>query len=226
MCYPISGHLPTPLQASCQEYKMVMQRWSRELIAQEIKRLHEEGHTLRHSEVAIKHQRLVSAAVRYFGSWAAAVTAAGINYTEIRKESQIDRAAKVTRWSLERIDSEVKKLIESGESLAAATVRTNHPALFSAAVSPRYYGSWRNTVSSQGVDYDSILNQNRNTTSSGRNTRSRRTIISRMRVMSRGSSILEADEASTRYPRFYRQVIERFGSWEEAAKAAFESRTE
>ena len=43
---------------------MVMQSWSRELIAQEVKRLHEEGHTLRHSEVAIKHQRLVSAAVR------------------------------------------------------------------------------------------------------------------------------------------------------------------
>ena len=205
---------------------MVVQRWSREHITEEIRRLNDENHTLRHSEVAIKHQRLVSAAVRYFGSWAAAVTAAGIDYAEIRRESQIDRAAKVTRWSLERIDREVKELIESGESLAAATVRTKHPALFSAAVSPRYYGSWRKTVSAQGVDYDSILKHNRKTASTGRNTRSRRTIISRMRVMSRGSSILGADEAISRYPRFYRQVLERFGSWEEAAKAAFESRRE
>lgn len=199
---------------------MVVQRWSREVITQEIKRLKAEGEPLRHSEVAINHQRLVSAAVRYYGSWASAVTAAGIDYGRIRRESQLDRAAKVTRWSLERIDKEVKKLINSGECLAAATVRSKHPALFSAAVSPRYYGSWRKTLTSQGVDYDAMLQKNRSASTSGRNTRSRRTLITRLRVMSRGTSILTAGEASSRYPRLYKQVMERFGSWEAASSAA------
>jgi hypothetical protein len=205
---------------------MVVQRWSREVISQKIRRLKEDGHTLRHSEVAIKHQRLVSAAVRYFGSWVSAVSSSGIDYSDIRKKSQIDRAAKVTRWSLERIDKEVKNLIDSGECLASATVRANHPALFSAAVSPRYYGSWRKTLTSQGVDYDSMLSKNRNNSSSGRNTRSRRTIISRLRVMTQGSDMLSNEEASRRYPRFYQQAVERFGSWEAATQAAFDPKSE
>lgn len=202
---------------------MAIQRWSRDAVAQEIHRLNEQGCDLRHSEVATTYQKLVSAAVRYYGSWGTAVAAAGIDYGVIRRESQVARSAKVTRWSLERIDEEISKLVESGECLAAATARSNHPALFSAAVSPRYYGSWRSALTSLGVDYDSILSQNRGAASSSKDSRGMWTLIRRLRVMSRGPRTLGATEASVRYPRFYEQVIDRFGTWEAATEAAFDS---
>jgi hypothetical protein len=207
----------------CQECKMAMQRWSRDAVAKEIRRLSEQGCDLRHSQVAATYQRLVSAAVRYFGSWGTAVSAAGIDYGTIRRESQVARSAKVTRWSLERIDEEVRKLVDSGECLAAATARANHPALFSAAVSSRYYGSWRIALTSLGVDYDSLLDQNRGSTPAASDARGIRTIIKRLKVMARGPRTLSAAEASARYPRFYEQVIDRFGTWEAATEVAFDS---
>lgn len=200
---------------------MALQRWSRDTVSQEITRLVEEGHDLRHSEMSASHQRLVSAAVRYYGSWGAAVAAAGVDYIGIRKKSQIARSAKVTKWSLDRIAEELKKLTDSGECLAAATVRSHHPALFSAAVSPRYYGSWRAALTALGVDYDSVLDQNRSSSLGHRDAREMRTVIRRMRVMSGGTQPLTGTEARTRYPRFYERVIAHFGTWEAAALIAF-----
>lgn len=203
---------------------MAMQRWSRETVASEIRCLKNLGHGLRHSEVAGDHQTLVSAAIRYYGSWGMAVSAAGIDYGTIKRESQAARCAKVTKWSLERINQEIKELVESGECLAAATARSNHPALFSATISPRYYGSWRNALTSLGVDYDSVLRQNRGSVAASRDARGARIILKRLKVMARGSRPLSGDEASARYPRLYGEVIARFGTWEAATESAFGSR--
>lgn len=203
---------------------MPMQRWSRDVVAREIVRLSEEGYDLRHSEIARTHMKLVSAAVRYFGSWGSAVSAAGLDYVGVRKTSQIARSAKVTKWSRERICLEIQKLIELGESLAAATARTNHPALFSAAVSTRYYGSWRNALVSAGVDYDSILSQRHLPSPGARDTRGVRTMVRRLRVMMRGTEPLTGGQAQAKYPMLYNRVIALFGTWEEAIDEAFGAR--
>lgn len=200
---------------------MATQRWSRDVVSREIISLVQEGRDLRHSEIATTHQTLVSAAVRYFGSWGAAVDAAGLDYTHIRRQSQMARAVKVIKWSRARIAEELRALLASGECLAAATARANHPALFSAAVSPRYYGSWRAALTSLGVDYDSLLSQNRPSSSGARDARGMRTVIRRMRVMSEETKQLGSAEARTRYPRFYERAITHFGTWEAAASAAF-----
>ena len=139
------------------EYAMVYQNWSRYKVIAEICRLSQEGQDLRHGEIAKKYKTLVSASVRYFGSWGKAVMASGIDYDEIRRKSKSIRSAKVTKWSCERIKGEIKMLAEKGESLDAAKTRSKHPALFSAAVSSRYFGSWREALTSLGVDYDLIL---------------------------------------------------------------------
>jgi len=202
---------------------MVSQRWSRDVVAREIRRLNEEGQDLRHSEVAGKYQKLVSASVRYFGSWGAAVSAAGIDYGSIRRVSRTARSRKVTKWSRERIGDQIRKLVDGGENLAAATARSNHPALFSAAVSPRYFGSWRDALTSLGVDYDSILNSGRGSTAAPGDTRRSRTVIRRLRVLSAGPRPLSAEQARRKYPRFYEQVLAAFGTWEAAVVAAFDS---
>jgi hypothetical protein len=202
---------------------MVSQHWSRDIVAREIRRLNEEGQDLRHSEVANRYQKLVSASVRYFGSWGAAVSAAGIDYAAIRRVSQTARSRKVTKWSRERIGDEIRKLIDGGESLAAATARSKHPALFSAAVSPRYFGSWRDALTSLGVDYDSILNSSRGPTAVPGDTRRSRMVMRRLRVLSVGARPLSDEQARLKYPRFYEQAVAAFGTWEAAVAAAFES---
>lgn len=217
-----SFHPPMPV---CEDFvrsakDMVTERWSREVVAREIIRLSKESPDLRHNEIASKNSRLVSAAIRYFGSWGAAVSAAGFDYVSIRRESQLARAAKITKWSHDRINEEIKKLVESGECLAAATARTNHPALFSAAVSPRYYGSWRDALTANGVDYDAILDQSRSTPGRVGETRGTRSIARKLRLMTQNDHTLSSEEAQARYPRLYKRAVSRFGSWEAATKAA------
>ena len=203
---------------------MSTRHWSRDVVVSEIKKLSEDDCDLRHSEVTEHHQKLVSAAVRYFGSWGAAVTAAGIDYTGIRRKSQDIRSAKVTKWSLDSIAEGIKRLIDSGECLAAATVRTNHPALFSAAVSPRYYGSWRNALTVQGLDYDSILTQNRVSSTAPRDARGMRTVVRRLRVLGKSVQPLPGNMAHAKYPKLYERAVAHFGSWEAALEEAFGSR--
>lgn len=200
---------------------MGTERWSREVVAREIVRLSKESSDLRHNEIAGKNSRLVSAAVRYYGSWGAAVSAAGFDYATIRRDSQMARAAKITKWSHDRVNEEIRKLIQSGECLAAATVRAKCPALFSAAVSSRYYGSWRDALTSNGVDYDSILDQSRASGPRIGEIRGTRAIARKLRLMGRGDEPLSGEEAQTRYPRLYKRAVSRFGSWEAATKAAY-----
>lgn len=199
---------------------MVTEHWSREVVTKEIQRLSKECQDLRHNAIAGKNSRLVSAAIRYFGSWGAAVAAAGFDYSSIRRESQLARAAKITKWSHERINEEIRKLVESGECLAAATVRQNSPALFSAAVSPRYYGSWREALTANGIDYDAILDQSRASGSRVGEARGTRAIARKLRLMAGENEPLSGAEAQARYPRLYKRAVSRFGSWEAATKAA------
>lgn len=199
---------------------MATERWTRQVVVREITRLSNESSDLRHNAVAEKNSRLVSAAIRYYGSWGAAVSAAGFDYGTIRRQSQMARAQKITKWSQERIDHEIKKLVESGECLAAATIRTKCPALFSAAVSPRYYGSWRDALTSNGVDYDSILGQSRAAAPRVGEIRGTRAIARKLRLMGKGDEPLSGEEAQARYPRLYKRAVNRFGSWEAATRAA------
>lgn len=197
-------------------------KWSRDLVSREIKRLYDEGADLRHSEVSRNHQRLASAAIRYFGRWSEAVHASGIDYADIRKQSQRLRSEKVTKWRLENIACEIRRLAESGEGLSASVMRKNHPALFSAAVSPRYYGSWRSALTAIGVDYDGILSRSRSSASRAGEQRGRRTMLRRLAVLSDNIKGLSADQVRAKYPRLFDKIETYFGSWEAASLAMLE----
>jgi len=199
---------------------LVSQRWSRELVVQEIRRLNEENDDLRHSRASKSHPRLVSASVRYFGSWRNGVRAAGIDYESIREKSQGARLKKVRKWCKESIAGEIKKLIDSGESLAAATVRAKHSALFSAAVSQRYYGSWRNALTALGLDYDALLVRNRASSTAPRDTRAMRTVVRRLIVLSESIKGLTEAEVRNKYPRLHEKASAHFDTWDAAIKAA------
>lgn len=206
--------------------KMETEHWSRETVIREILRLHGEGGDLRHSVMSANEQRLVSAAVRYFGSWGAAVSASGIDYATIRKKSQEARSAKVTKWSMETIGAEVRKLIDAKENLSAASIRQKYPALFSAAVSPRYYGIWRDTLVAQGVDYDEILNTQRYSSKAPRDARGKRIVLRRLQALGETVQQFSAEQIKNRYPRLYEKATNHFDSWDEAVEMAFKQKNQ
>ncbi len=207
----------------CIECIMKNKQWSRDVVVEEIKHVFNSGGDLRHSFVSSKNPRLVSAAIRYFGSWGDAVNASGIDYSEICRLSQESRSAKVTKWSSELITDEIKKIALAGESLAATTVRGKYPSLFSAAVSPKYFNSWRNAVTSAGFDYDEILAKYSSGKSLPSSSRGMKTLIRRLRIIGSDIQNVPSDVARTRYKRLYERAEVHFGSWEKAVKAALQA---
>lgn len=88
--------------------------------------------------------RLYGAALRYFGSWKEAITAAGFDYNEVRKR------VPPGYWSRKRIIDELMSLKEKSSS----QMRTQRPDLYSAAL--RVFGTWRKAVEAIGIDYDTV----------------------------------------------------------------------
>ena len=87
---------------------------------------------------------LYGAAVRLFGSWRAAVGAAGQDYSRVRKRRQPGF------WTEERVLFEIRCLKDK----SSGSVRKQRADLYNAAL--RVLGSWRKAVEKTGVDYETI----------------------------------------------------------------------
>ena len=79
-----------------------IRKWSRERIVAEIRRLQRAGEDLSWGVMERKYQPLCAAAVKrcYFGSWSAALAAAGIDYEQVKAAARTSRRWKV-RWRKE-----------------------------------------------------------------------------------------------------------------------------
>ncbi|MGQ9524726.1 MAG: homing endonuclease associated repeat-containing protein [Armatimonadota bacterium] len=135
---------------------MSKQIWSPELIIAEIRRLHAAGSDITQSRMEAIDGKLTSAAIRYFGSWGAAVEAAGIDYSQVAALGRQRRAQKVTKWTQERILEEIRRLYEAGEDLSSAVVRRKYLPLYATARRKVYFGSWAKAVTAAGVDYSLV----------------------------------------------------------------------
>jgi hypothetical protein len=199
------------------------QVWTSEAVIERIRLLHQKGVDLRHGQIYSDNKKLVSAASRHFGSWKAAVIAAGVDYNLIREAAERSRTSKISKWSREKIIEGIKELAEAGESLAAASARSTRPSLFSAAISSRYFGSWRAAVTAAGVDYDAVLQQSKNTARSADNRR-RRSIMKKILSLDRDVLDLPQEAVSQRYPQLHYLATKHFGSWEKAVATALNGR--
>ncbi len=124
-------------------------KWTRERVIEAIRELHRRGVDLSHSAAKKENQYLVVVAShdRMFGSWRAAVEAAGLDYSEVSKHES---------WSREKILRRIRELHQQGESLSHDSAKRRHGALVSAASSPRYFGSWERAIRAAGLRYDDI----------------------------------------------------------------------
>lgn len=128
-------------------------RWTPELVIEAIRRRHAEGKPLNtQAVIADGEERLCGAARRYFGSWQAALEAAGFDYKKIARPKGEKLPAGT--WSRERILKLARKRLEEGKDMAAGRVRAQDPKLYSAAV--LYFGSWAKVVEALGLDYEEV----------------------------------------------------------------------
>lgn len=124
--------------------------WSRERICERIRELHAEGESLSHEDAKRYHGALVSAASspRYFGSWGAAIRAAGMDYDNIRK---------INRWTRDKIIQTIHDLHQQGQSVNNSNMRRlGYRGLMEAACRAENFGSWDEAVRCAGVECEEM----------------------------------------------------------------------
>ncbi|HOJ20542.1 MAG TPA: hypothetical protein PLY56_03330 [Armatimonadota bacterium] len=122
--------------------------WTKAKIIERIQELHRQEVDLSWRNISTKvDPALAAAAVRAnrFGSWRAALEAAGLNYDEIRRYRE---------WDESLVIDEVRELAEAGEPLNSRDVQEHTPPLFHAA--RRRFENWDSTLEAAGLDADRI----------------------------------------------------------------------
>lgn len=91
------------------------------------------------------YPQVYAAAERIFGSWGNAITAAGLDYSAIRKYRS---------WNRMKIVSTIKKRYRHGEPLTSQQVQSEFKALYMASI--HHFKSWGEAIKMAGLDYDNI----------------------------------------------------------------------
>lgn len=118
--------------------------WDKQSVREEILRLHEEGVSLNCGALSVSGNRTVySAGRKVFGSWPKAIAAAGLDYSEIRKNH--------APWTKEEVIIGIKSLAKQGVRLSSKATQQSHGDLFGAAVTR--FGCWSEAVEAAGISY-------------------------------------------------------------------------
>jgi hypothetical protein len=125
-----------------------VQKWSKETIASEIKKLHDAGEDLNYANIAQSKVALLRAATRYFGSWRSAVEFAGLDYGGIRR---------YRTWTKENILERIRELHSQGVDLSWRHISTQvDPQLAAASTKQKHFGSWKTAIQEAGLTYGDI----------------------------------------------------------------------
>jgi hypothetical protein len=183
------------------------QRWSRERIVQEIRRLHAQGIPLNMASVRRVFPSLVATACsrRYFGSWKAAIEAAGFDY---------DKVVRIKRWTPKEVLAEIRALYRQGADLRPSAVAKHHQTLLVAA--RKRFGTWAKAVKAAGIDYEAYLRRQHQEWVEA----DKRYIIEEIRRLYREGRIDELSGAWRHHLTLFRKARHRFGSWKAAIEAA------
>ncbi len=116
--------------------------WDRQRVVERIRELHRAGASLNVSAAEREHGGLVGAASAYFGSWRKAISAAGLDYSQIKRQRD---------WSRAAVIREIRRVRRTGLNLATTIpVRAKYRILHAAAV--RYFGSWAAAMKAAGLE--------------------------------------------------------------------------
>jgi hypothetical protein len=161
-----------------------------EKVVKELRRRAKKGQSLRSGDN--RGDWLYASAVKLFGSWRAAVEAAGFDYDEIVRKP----------ISAEAVLDQLRALAAEGDALIAG----KHKKLASATV--RLFGSWKDAVEQAGVE----MPDHRKWTP--------QRVLDRLREGIAKGEPMGANAARRRDENLYAAARRRFGSWKAAIEAA------
>ena len=117
-------------------------KWGRETILFEIKTRHKSHDALNSGAIQKDDPGLHAAAVRHFGSYDSALTAAKLDPDKVRQRQ---------RWTEAAVVKGLKALRKTGQNVSDSAVRKADPALYGAAV--RLFGSYTAARTAAGVKF-------------------------------------------------------------------------
>lgn len=168
-------------------------RWTDEMISDEILDLYSSGEDINSHHMQKHHTQLFYAGAEHFGSWRNAVEYTGIDYSKVRKYSEI--------WTPEMIVEEIKKMKRAHTLLNYSSIEKHNASLVQKACD--IFGSWDNALTESGFDPSKIRK---------RQKWSRERIIRMIsKRMNKGKSMKMKDLQKDNYP-LYRAAIRYFGN--------------
>lgn len=180
-------------------------RWNRETVAAELKKLHRAKHPLHHAALERERPELVIAAYRYFRSYAAAIKAAGLDYTSIRIRP-------MPSWDRRRVVRELKALRQQRHGLWRRAVRRASPYLERAA--RKHFGSYERAIEESGIPTSLIAPPPYRSWSPER-------VIGELKALYRlDRRMLKPSRLVNENPKLLRAARRRFGTYANALKAA------
>jgi 5,10-methylene-tetrahydrofolate dehydrogenase/methenyl tetrahydrofolate cyclohydrolase len=131
----IFGSWENAIEACGIDYKTIRkyQRWSKARVISTIQELLGKGEVLSSQHVQNHHKALYMAAVKRFKNWGTALTAAGIDYKNIRQRRKM---------TPEEIKREILELNRRKEDLAYPHMREKYQYLLAAGMKKLGAGSW------------------------------------------------------------------------------------
>lgn len=124
------------------------QFWDKDEIINRIRSLAQGGQPIYRAALGGADEwHLIRAAIHFFGTWRAAVEAAGFDYDEVRGD---------IKWTRARVVKEIRRLKRAHKDISSRAVQLAVPPLFAGAVRDRTFGSWEQAVKASGIAYESV----------------------------------------------------------------------
>src|SRR5687768_6555848 len=179
--------------------------WDKPRIKAHLKRLYRQGANLSYNALARKSQALVSAAAYHYGSYRAAIEAAGIDYADVSRRP---------RWTKLSIIRLIKAAKRSGEDLHWSAVTRRRDELGRAAfasLQPRLFGRWDRALSAAGLDADDVSRYRR---------WDRNTVAFELRSRAMDDEALNSGAIQREDSGLHAAAVRHFGSYDRALRAA------
>ncbi|MFO7955597.1 MAG: hypothetical protein R6X33_00670 [Candidatus Brocadiia bacterium] len=178
-------------------------KWTREKIIETIREAYEAGEDLSWTNVTKnkEYSALAYAAIRdnQFGSWDAALEAAGVDPSEVRRYES---------WDEEKIIRRIRERQEEGKPLNSKAMQDQDSKLFNAALN--YFGGWDKALEAAGIDPEDVYKRRR---------WSRELIRKEIKELDEEGEDLAAPNMRENHSSLYSAACKYFGSWTAAREA-------
>ena len=181
--------------------------WTPDAVVAALQARYRQGLPCHYQAVVREDEALSGAGRRCFGSWNAALTAAGLDPDDIRYPAVEKRPAGF--WSEERVVTMLREHAAAGHTLAAHTMDAREPGLVPTA--QHLFGSWEAAVTAAGYDYAAVRLTQPWTSDD---------VVARIQAADRQGADLSDQTVQALAPDLYGAARTHWGGWRQAVEAA------